>query len=128
LTLALTFAFLAGMFKALRDRDLWHDGPDAGEGTDHTWYESWGWYRAWSDTERYIGPFPLDAWHNFDVACIASAIASGCALCPEIGWWAVPVGLSVALPSKWLFYHVLLMRHPVAELKEYWNERTGGAS
>jgi hypothetical protein len=128
MTLALTFAFLAGMFKALRDRDLWHDGPDAGEGTDHTWYESWGWYRAWSDTEKYLGPFPLDAWHNFDVAIIACAAISGWAFWLNYGWWTPVAVLAVALPTKFLFYHILLMRHPVAELKEYWNERTGGAS
>lgn len=117
------FAILTGMFKALRDRDLWHDGPENGAGTDHTWYESWKWYRQWSDTEAYIGPFPLDAWHNLDIACMASAVVAGGLAWPLYGYECIWLIMAFALPSKWLFYHVILMKHPIAELKEYFAER-----
>ena len=117
-TLALIFAVLAGMFKALRDRDLWHGG-------DPTWYEAWAWYQAWSETDRYLGPFPLDAWHNFDVACMACAAIAGGLLWAGWGWWSPVAVLAVALPSKFVFYHIILMRDPLGELREYWRERIG---
>lgn len=116
--LAVIFAVLTGMFKALRDRDLWHGSGR--EDSDATWYGEWRWYEAWSQTGASIGPFPLDAWHNLDLACMASAVMSGGMLWPEYGWWSIVAVFTFALPSKFLFYHVLLLRHPIAELREYW--------
>ena len=121
------FAILAGMFKALRDRDEWGAGGIQTD-SDFPWYAGWEWYRKWRMTEEYIGPFPLDAWHNFDVANIVCAFLAGAFLWPEYGTWTIGVGLAYALPSKWLFYHVLLMRHPIRELREYFTERSGGAT
>ena len=122
-TLACIFSVLSGMFKALRDRDLWgSDAPDSDP--NKPWYASWAWYQKWSDTEAYIGPFPLDAWHNFDVACMASAVVAGGLMWLDYGWESIWIILAFALSSKWLFYHVLLMRHPIQELRQYFQERT----
>jgi hypothetical protein len=103
------------MFKALRDRDLWGSNPHDGA---ELWYENWRWYRAWSETEKYLGPFPLDAWHNLDVMALSAAFVAGRGHLD----WCVIAFLAIALPSKFLFYHLLLMRHPVRELTEQWRE------
>lgn len=117
--MSIVFAILTGMFKAMRDRDLWSGAIDD---SDALWYGTWKSYRAWSDTEKYIGPFPLDAWHNLDLANMACAVVAGAHFWPDYGWWSIVAVFTFALPSKFLFYHVLLLRHPIAELKEYWGD------
>jgi hypothetical protein len=102
----------------LRDRDLW--GSDAAENdSNKPWYASWAWYQKWSDTEAYIGPLPLDFWHNADLVVMGAAYVAGRG---EIDWTLLTF-YAIALPSKWLFYHILLMRHPVDELRQYLRER-----
>lgn len=124
------FAILTGMFKALRDRDEWHaENPNE---SDYIWLWSMAWYRQWSKTARYWLSFPLDAWHNFDVANMICSFTAGyvavlVALGLDFLFWPYLYNLTVflgfALSSKWLFYHVLLMRNPRKELEEYFGER-----
>jgi hypothetical protein len=110
------FSFLAGMFKALRDRDLW--GALSQEDGVELWYERNRFYRAWSDTEKYLGPFPLDFWHNADLVVMASAYVAGRGALD----WSLVWFFAVALPTKAVTYHFLVMKRPLVELRAQWEE------
>jgi len=56
---------------------------------------------------------------------MACAAISGGLLWADSGWLTPAVTLAVALPSQFVFYHIILMRDPLGELREYWRERIG---
>ena len=106
---------LAGIFKALRDRDEW--GADTNDSIV-LFYEDWEWYKKW----RVAGSFlwlEKDSWHVFDmltVFCVAKAM---------LGYVDALIATTVVLGVFTLFYHGLLLRNPLRGVRDWLNRYFG---
>lgn len=107
--MSLEWVILAGVFKALRDRDEW--GAD---NADHVelFYERWRWYKRW----RLAGSFlwlELDSWHAFDMAGIFCLCMAFTDIVASI------LATTIALATFTLLYHGFLLRNPIAGVREW---------
>lgn len=109
----ISLAIIAGICKALRDRDLWGAKPKDG---CELWYEEWDWYELWSQTERKVLWLPADAWHVFDVGHMVSLILAGYS-CGSL--LDATFCLLVVTSTFTVFFHSLLLRHPLDGIRQW---------